>query len=190
MKEPSYKSPCYVGADPGLTGGIAFLAPHTDIPCMVPFKSIEDIKDCFTAMYQQLRGDSYFCVMLEKVGSHGQEGRASLGKFLTNYGEWRGLLGGMDIKFQEVRPQEWQKLYRDRLPVSMSEKEFLAGPIKVAYKPTAKEYRRYKGRIQTERKNELMRIALELGAPQKTLSKATADAYLLAIHARDYAEWL
>lgn len=176
----------HVGIDPGVTGAITFI-PDAEgyqtiiIPCP---SSVREMASLFRGL--NLDPASEFLVALERVGSHGQEGRATLTTFITNYGEWRGILASLEVahrcRWELVNPQVWQKPYRDRLPKNPIEP-------KGAKRAEKKAWRRDLGKVQNKRKGELYRIAAELGAPLKPLTRQTADSYLLAVHARDYIEW-
>jgi len=176
----------YAGIDPGVTGAITFL-PEAEgcrpliIPCPL---TVREMASLFRGL--NLDPASEFRVALESAQSHGQEGRATLGTFIRNYGEWRGILASLEIlrrcQWSTVTPQAWQKPYRDRLPVNPREPKNIGPAMK-------KLWRRELGKVQSQRKAELCRIAVELGAPLKPLTRKTADSYLLAVHARDYMEW-
>lgn len=182
------------GIDPGVTGAITFMPGegHVSytraiiIPCP---GSVREMASLFKT--PNLDPACEFCVVLEWAGSHGQEGRATLATFITNYGEWRGILASLEVahrcRWECVTPQVWQKPYRDRLPVNPKKPQSGRGPTGINYTET-KIWRRELGKVQSQRKKELYRIAAELGAPLKPLTIKTADSYLLAVHARDYME--
>ncbi len=48
-------------------------------------------------------------VLIEKVGAMPKQGLASTAKFMRGYGFLRGVLATLQIKREEIRPQEWQK---------------------------------------------------------------------------------
>lgn len=47
--------------------------------------------------------------VIEQVGAMPGQGVTSMFSFGENFGWWQGLLNGLGVPFQRVRPQEWQK---------------------------------------------------------------------------------
>lgn len=89
-----------IGIDPGKTGSIAFI--HGD---QVDFKEFEDIR----ALYDQVVEWNPDYAIIEKVHSMPGQGVASTFKFAYYAGLAEGLVLGLGIPYEFVRPQEWQK---------------------------------------------------------------------------------
>ena len=183
-----------IGIDPGVSGAVSIIRPF-GLPeihkCPDSLQGMTELlsKAVVLSVPEQIR------ITLEKVGSFGMEGRATLATFMINFGQWQGIIETNAIidrvQWQLVTPQAWQKPYRERL---------IAGPPKPkdAIKATmsraefAMEIKLWKSaneKAKRARKKELMRIAEENGAPLKPLNLATADSYLIALHGRNEIEW-
>jgi hypothetical protein len=96
----------FIGIDPGQSGGIAitrlggyaeaFKMPDTEADTA---ELLRDLKE---------RADFALCA-IESVHSMPKQGVASSFKFGRSYGFLRGLLIGLQIPFEEITPQVWQK---------------------------------------------------------------------------------
>jgi crossover junction endodeoxyribonuclease RuvC len=149
-------SRCYVGIDPGQSGGIAVVAYDPNKNCFeltsaVPMPKTErDVYD----------GVEFCCNLssaaaVEKVHSMPQQGVASSFKFGMGYGFLRGCLIARGITMEEFTPQYWQK--------------FLRIPS------------RKKTETKSQFKNRLKAVAQRLFPKEgKSISLATADAILIA----------
>lgn len=95
----------YMGIDPGQSGGIALVARNGQEPFIFPMPDTEH--DCKEIMreFGHLVGIAY----IERVHSMPKQGVVSSFKFGMSYGFLRGLLVGLEIPFEEVTPQKWQK---------------------------------------------------------------------------------
>ena len=104
-----------IGIDPGLAGGIAFFGCECQNGCLAaPFKSMADIGMLLDTLREGKRFDEIKAFVEEPPvffkGAGG--GLASQAKLHRNFGEYLGILMGLGISFETVRPQVWQK----RLP--------------------------------------------------------------------------
>ena len=93
----------FVGIDPGMSGGIAWIhGAHYE--CR-QFKdnTEKDISEMFRSH------DPSCFAMLESVHSFPGQGVASSFKFGMNFGMLKGFLYGFGIPFELVTPQKWQK---------------------------------------------------------------------------------
>lgn len=95
-----------IGIDPGLNGGVCFMA--SDRADAFAMKSLFELKSELVELKRKGRPLKAF---LEEVG--GFIGKAQPGsamfKFGRSMGEIVGLLTGLEIPFETVRPQVWQK---------------------------------------------------------------------------------
>jgi crossover junction endodeoxyribonuclease RuvC len=153
----------YIGIDPGASGGLAAMdksgvisavgIPPTEYEVLVWFR---DLRRGWIDISTE--GNGYGCMaMIEQVGAMPGQGVTSMFAFGRSYGFLRGLLVALEIPFEEVRPQKWQK-------------EF--GLIARGEKLT-----------QTEKKNRNKQKAQQLW-PHLKITHATADALLIAEYGR------
>jgi len=96
-----------VGVDPGLTGGLAFIANDTlhDVVSMpvvsgeIQPRIVREILDLWAPDL----------VVIEEVHSMPKQGVASTFKFGKGFGILLGVIGGIGHPMERVRPQEWKK---------------------------------------------------------------------------------
>ena len=98
-----------LGIDPGESGAVAVLRMDGK-----PHHVLKAGKSTLYDMGYYLRTISAFicCAYLERVGVRPEQGIASAAKFMINYGEYRGLLAGLNIPVKHVLPQVWQRHMR------------------------------------------------------------------------------
>jgi crossover junction endodeoxyribonuclease RuvC len=97
-----------IGIDPGASGGIAILDHHG--VTVVKMQATEtDVRD-------YLKGETFAprFAFIEFVTPMPKQGLGSTWKFGQHYGFLRGLLIGLQIPFEAVRPQVWQKVLNCR----------------------------------------------------------------------------
>lgn len=96
-----------IGIDPGQSGGIVLLEdgepPHVH---KMP-ETDGDVRDLLHELAVGLRTDVF--AWLEQVGSMPGQGVSSSFKFGRNFGFLAGVLTGLNIPHELVRPQKWQK---------------------------------------------------------------------------------
>jgi len=151
--DPQTDNSCYLGVDPGMVGGLAVLCgtrvAYTPMP-----RTDQDIIDWLES--NTWLTEKYNYGVIEQVHSFPGQGVASTFKFGMSYGALRMCLIALQIPYETVSPQKWQKA----VGLSTRKKE---------------------GR--TEHKNRLKARAQEL-FPKEKITLATADALLLAYYCR------
>lgn len=145
----------YIGIDPGTGGGIAV----TDGKKTSAVKMPDTEKDVFESLKGLLSEDPF--VIIEKVGAMPGQGVTSMFSFGQSYGFLRGLLVALEIPFEEVSPQKWQKEL---------------GLLQRRRKDDAKL-------SKTDKKNLNKQKAQQLW-PHLRVTHATADALLIAEYGR------
>ncbi len=146
----------YLGIDPGVSGGLAFVTAQGDVAATPMPATERDIWDWLC----DARGQSGRPVraVIEKVGGFIQ-GNASPGsamfRFGASYGGLRMALVAAGIPFEEVTPQAWQKALS-------------VPPRKKTESKTA-----WKNRLKAKAQQEF---------PQEKVTLKTADALLLALY--------
>lgn len=107
----------YLGIDPGNSGGAALLNPDGSV-AGGHFKFADltetDVRERLTHWYRE----HSLLALIELVGpnrnqSKGEvrQGASAMFTFGQNYGFLRGLLIGLAIPFEEVRPVDWQRVF-------------------------------------------------------------------------------
>lgn len=128
----------YIGIDPGLSGGIAFIPKHGN-PWAV--KMPETDRDLFEVLENVagndlMEGNDCFCY-LEAVHSSPQMGVKSAFTFGFGLGRLKMALTACSIPYESVRPQVWQKamgcLTKGDKNVSKRKAQELFPSIKVAH---------------------------------------------------------
>lgn len=100
----------YIGIDPGKSGGIAWLSPSGQAYARKLPDTMRDLIDLLTELraladYRGLGCSAY----LERVRSSPQMGVVSAFTFGRGFGHIEMALTAAKIRYDEVRPQEWQK---------------------------------------------------------------------------------
>ena len=102
----------FIGIDPGVSGAAAILDNTGAIIQVVAFKKLthKDTSDLLSSWYSQyFDGDGGITVMLEKVHSMPGQGVKSVFGFGEHYGFLIGVVTALDLPFEYVTPQRWQK---------------------------------------------------------------------------------
>lgn len=99
----------YLGIDPGVSGGIAWLSEDGNEFDKASFAKMteRDIHGWVKDVTYFSKGDP--CAVIELVHSSPQMGVKSAFTFGRSYGFLRGVLAANNIAYVEVRPQAWQK---------------------------------------------------------------------------------
>jgi hypothetical protein len=152
----------YLGIDPGQSGGIALIRDVAVLATRMPATE-GDVARFFAQSLIPL--GIRFC-LIEKVHSFPEQGVASAFTFGRGTGLLIGLLLAHKIPFEEITPQDWQKILGipPRVKKPRKPKPFLQYPPEES---------------QTEWKNRLRAKAQQL-FPQIEITLATADALLIA----------
>lgn len=95
----------YIGIDPGLSGGVAFI-PNTGEPWA--HKMPETDRDLIDLLRDSTR-DMEATATLELVHSSPQMGVKSAFTFGEGYGRLQMALTALGVPYERVRPQAWQK---------------------------------------------------------------------------------
>lgn len=104
----------YIGIDPGRSGAIWAWryedGERRGFTCIRLDDTEHDIARACEIMVTNCGEPAEPCrAAIEKVGGMPHDGRASLAKFMTNYGFLRGLLAAFRVPFVEVAPGVWQR---------------------------------------------------------------------------------
>lgn len=110
MAKPS----CIIGIDPGASGAIAWSASGASMHATkLDGLTEHDIRGCLIGLVELYDSVHAF---LEQVGPNRiaksgerRQGTSSMFAFGRNYGFLRGLLVGLQIPFDDVPPQKWQR---------------------------------------------------------------------------------
>ena len=100
----------YIGIDPGKTGAIAFLDSATsfgkvhDMPWIAKDIDIQQVK----GWLKDARQKDYCVACLEYQQAFPRQGAVSAYTLGEGVGQLKGLLLGMEIAFEEVRPAKWK----------------------------------------------------------------------------------
>lgn len=93
----------YLGIDPGGSGGVALVGPSFAQAWKLD-QTEADVAD----ILRSHRG-AILKAYIEAVGAFPGQGVVSSFTFGRSYGFLRGLLVALQIPFEEIRPQKWQK---------------------------------------------------------------------------------
>lgn len=111
MEQLEPKKKLYIGIDPGKSGGIAALYPdgqvHLTAKLSETEKDIAEVLKNFDSSFTH-----WPSALLERVHAMPKQGVSSSFTFGRCYGFLRGLLIALEIPFDEVTPQAWQKSLR------------------------------------------------------------------------------
>ena len=147
----------YIGIDPGLSGGIAYVDEDGTAaawPMPPTHKEILDLLDWLS------ENETLICVaMLERVGATPQMGVVSAFTFGKGYGALQMALAARHIPYDQVAPVKWQNVMECRTP-----------------KDRRAELGHKDKNINKRRAENLF--------PRLKVTHATADALLLASYAR------
>ena len=189
----------HLGIDPGVKGAIGVIYPDGRPDIIRCPESLDLMASLIIDLIIYCEANQTR-ITLEKVGSFGMEGRATLTTFMVNFGQWQGILATVcatieGVSWQLVTPQAWQKPYRERLIPGPKKPKREHYNSKTTYKVDFKKWKSDSGKAQRARKKELVVIAAE-AMPNvvsvgrlKLLTQDTADAYLIALHGKDHLEW-
>lgn len=110
----------FIGIDPGLSGAFAalnedgeLLALH-DVPTLVvkrkggKNRTMYNLGSMSSLLQDLTSNETKLLAYLEDVASSPQQGVVSAFTFGRGLGTWEGLLAGLDIPFELIRPQAWK----------------------------------------------------------------------------------
>jgi len=154
----------FIGIDPGMNGGIAFINAEMDsygIKTIRCPKTVHEMAEMFSTGVNLSSDPENIILFIEHVWSFPGDGRVGAFRFGYNYGLWKGIVGANELDMFNISPRKWQ------------------GELDV---PDG-----LKGR---ERKKWLKEYAESL-FPNIKITYNTSDAILIANYAKDcYLEFL
>lgn len=114
--------PVYLGVDPGLTGALAWVDAEgrllwvEDMP-LAEHRVGKSRKNkvppgVLRAVIENAPCPAPVCAAVEAVHAMPGQGVSSMFTFGMTYGVILGVLAGMDVRVQHVRPQEWKSTVR------------------------------------------------------------------------------
>lgn len=99
----------YLAIDPGKNGGICILYEDYAEAYKCP-PSPKKMAELMRKINNHCYVDGYEIIcLLEKVHAFPTDARSSAFKFGANYGMWQGILSSLNIDYELVTPQKWQK---------------------------------------------------------------------------------
>lgn len=111
----------FIGIDPGLDGAVAVINDRGSVVWAAVAPTIgkaggrrEFDEQEMRVLFQRALLEANHChgsirVALELVGSRPGEGHAQSFRFGMGWGLWRGILVGLGLRYELLRPQAWQK---------------------------------------------------------------------------------
>jgi hypothetical protein len=101
----------FIGIDPGQSGGMVLLNREGGLLFVTAFnKATEGDIASELREWDDIDNDYHAIACLEAVHSMPKQGVASSFKFGVSYGFLRGILTGLNIRWDTVTPQKWQKV--------------------------------------------------------------------------------
>jgi hypothetical protein len=169
-----------IGIDPGANGGIAAIIGGK----LSVYAAPETEKDYCTIL-QLIKlnnaNDENICCYLEQVGAMPGQGVTSMFTFGKTYGFIRGVLTALNIPFDDVRPQNWQKALG--IPPREKRTELVECPKTKKLKKKSIDVE-----SKTEFKNRLKQKAQQL-FPDTHFTLKTCDAALIALYGKKANGW-
>ena len=99
----------FIGIDPGLKGGIAFIYNATYAVTPTP-STVQEMANTLIAIKDIAPNTPTYCCIEAVHSMPGNSGR-SMFTFGTNYGQWLGILATLKIPYVQVTPSKWMKHY-------------------------------------------------------------------------------
>ena len=99
----------FIGIDPGIKGGIAFMYDDDYHVKNTP-NTVQEMAQTLIAMKDIAPNTPTYCCIEAVHSMPGNSGR-SMFTFGTNYGQWLGILATLKIPYIEVTPYAWMKHY-------------------------------------------------------------------------------
>ena len=99
----------FIGIDPGIKGGIAFI--YNDMyHVMATPNTVQEMSKALSQVNNIAPNMSKYCCIEAVHSMPGNSGR-SMFTFGTNYGQWLGILATLGIPYIQVTPSKWMKHY-------------------------------------------------------------------------------
>ena len=99
----------FIGIDPGIKGGVAFIYNDTYQVVPTPNTVSEMANELIALKDMGPNLPMYACI--EAVHSFPGNSARSMFTFGTNYGQWLGILATLKIPYIQVTPHTWMKSY-------------------------------------------------------------------------------
>lgn len=96
------------GIDPGLNGAVVIIGKEIRL-FKTPLVKLGKRPTYDLPRMRELLTSGIDFVVIEDVHAHPKQGTVSMFNFGVGYGLWKGLLSGLQIPYQVVAPQEWQR---------------------------------------------------------------------------------
>lgn len=162
----------FLGIDPGLNGGIAFVSARHARVFPMP-KTERDIYDLIASCQVHY-------ALIEQAQA--RPGQSKTHIFFQNYGFIRGVLVALGIPYENVSAFAWQRGIGVP-PTRRATKKKTSGKKKTQSKKALRQAAQAAARRKREHKNKLKQKAQGL-FPALKITLATADALLIAEFAR------
>lgn len=98
----------YIGIDPGMGGGIAFIDSDDN---SFAFNCPPNPREMSYLLKDMLMDNVEHECIIEHVHAFPHDGRSSVFKFGRNLGQWEGVLCSLEVSYITVTPYVWQKYY-------------------------------------------------------------------------------
>ena len=101
----------FVGIDPGMNGGIAFIKPEMDsdyIKVTRCPKTVHEMARLFEAGIGMAKNNASIILFVEHVWAFPGDGKVSAFRFGYNYGLWKGIASVNEIDVYNITPRKWQ----------------------------------------------------------------------------------
>tara|TARA_Y100000004_G_C8817888_1_gene370575 strand:- start:63 stop:596 length:534 start_codon:yes stop_codon:yes gene_type:complete len=101
----------FVGIDPGMNGGIAFIKPEMDSDFIKAHrcpKTVHDMATLFGAGIGLANSIDDVVLFIEHVWTFPGDGRVGAFRFGYNYGIWKGIAGANEVDLSNIPPRKWQ----------------------------------------------------------------------------------
>ena len=99
----------FIGIDPGVKGGVAFI--YNDLYFAKPTPpTVQEMSAMIHKMIDMAPDIAKYAI-IERVHSMPKQGVASTFKFGMNYGQWLGILATLGIPYIQVTPYTWMSYF-------------------------------------------------------------------------------
>ncbi len=99
----------FIGIDPGINGGIAFIYNDSYSVKQCP-NTVQEMANELITLKDMGPNLPMHCI-IERVHSFPGNSARSMFTFGSNYGQWLGILATLKIPYKEVTPHAWMRHY-------------------------------------------------------------------------------
>lgn len=174
-----------IGADPGASGGLCILDHQGWRVTKMP-ETIGDVCEFFRAAKSDamLHASQVKCYMEEVFGfaGEGQPG-SSMFNFGRGFGRLEGLLHALEVPYEIVRPQKWQRALGVPPIEGRKKSKRQPGMSDEQWADMRRAISTYNAALKRDHKRQLKEMAERL-CPSIKLTLSTCDAVLLAEYGR------